>query len=101
MPTLNYQEITLLKHILTTTGETEMSADGKESLAPRKLKDEVEVSQRRHFVKNTKEITDSLETKVRDLANAHNKLVEDLREEYKKENPPEDLPEDATPEEKK
>lgn len=86
---LNYQELTLLKHIISSTGETELGADGKETLSPRKLNSE-ESSQRRHFVKATKDITDTVEETVRELSTAHNNLVQEVRDEYKKENPIED-----------
>lgn len=79
---LDYSEISLLRHILTTTGDTELSPDGKEGLSPRRLNGE-DSSQRRWYTKATKEVADAVETKVKEMQEAHNALVEKVRTEYK------------------
>lgn len=80
---LNYSEIKLLTHVLTTTGETEMGQDGKETLSPRRLNGE-ESAQRRHFVKAVKDIVENTEKTVRELSDAHNAVVKEVREEKEK-----------------
>lgn len=100
---LNYSEISLLRHILTTTGETELQPNGQEGLSPRKLNGE-ESSQRRWYTKATKEITEPIEAKVKEIQETHNALVETTREQYKKDNPKKESAEGApeiTPEQKK
>src|SRR3990167_2680608 len=82
---LSYSEIALLRHIFTTTGDTEIQANGQEGLSPRRLNGE-ESSQRRHYTKATKESAELIETKVKEIQETHNALVESTREQYKKDN---------------
>src|SRR3990167_11381907 len=82
---LSYSEIALLRHIFTTTGDTELQANGQEGLSPRRLNGE-ESSQRRHYSKAAKEIVEPIEARIKEIQETHNALVESTREQYKKDN---------------
>lgn len=103
---LSFTEISFIRHVLNTTGEVETGPEGKEVLSARRLKDSVEVSQRRHFAKNTKEIIEAVQETLTTKQNEIKQLTDEKKEEFSKENPKEEvslpeLPETATEEEKK
>ena len=79
-----YNEITLLKHTLSFTGETELGVEGKDVPSARKLNGK-ESSQRRHFIKNTEEVTKGIEEKIREMQTKHNELLEEVKKEHKAE----------------
>ena len=103
---LSFTEISFVQHVLNTTGEIETNSEGREALSARRLKDPVEVSQRRHFTLNTKEIIEKVQETVAEKQGALKTLIDEKKETFAKENPKEEvssaeLPETATDEEKK
>ena len=79
---LTTQAYTLLKYVLSFTGEKEVNQKDEEVLSARKLNSE-ESSQRRHFFANTKELFSDYEQKVAELRNEYNKQLEKKKTELK------------------
>ena len=79
MLNVSKQALSLLKVVLTTTGEKELNAEGNEVSSPLRLSGE-ESSQRRHFLKAVDPI-------LTELGETQNKLFEDVKEAYRKSSP--------------
>lgn len=77
---LNFNEISLLRYVLATTGEKEIGRnnEGKEVEmdAPRRLNGE-DSAQRRHFFKNTQEFIDEIQNNLRVSGDEYRKDLED------------------------
>ena len=72
---LSFTEISFVRHVLNTTGETETNAEGREVLSARRLKDPVEVSQRRHSTINTNEIIEKIQEVITEKHSAIKSLT--------------------------
>lgn len=83
---MSYTEATLLKYVLSYTGEKEVNDKGLEVPARRRLGSE-ESSHRGQFHKACAEMFESVETKAKELANAHNAKVEEKSKALKKDSP--------------
>jgi len=76
---LTKQALSLLKVVLTTTGEKELNLEGQEVTSSRRLNGE-ESAQRRHFLK----VADPI---LEELGKSQTDFLESAKEAYKKENP--------------
>ena len=75
---LTISQINIFKGVLAYTGEVEVDPKGNEIPTGRKLMGE-EMSQRRHFKKNTEEVLEEYNKKFQKTVEKHNKLVEDKK----------------------
>lgn len=83
---LNFNQISLVRFLLSATGEKQMDRENQEVDVPLKLNNEESI-QRRFFFKNTQEIVDKVNQEINLLTTAHNQEVEELRTKLKEKNP--------------
>lgn len=95
---LNFNQISLIRFVLSATGEKEMNPQNQEVDVPLKLNNE-ESTQRRFFFKNTQEIVDKTNQEINLLTTLHNEQVEELRIKLKEKNPKKEQLEDTKYEE--
>jgi len=77
---MSFNAVSLLRHVLTLTGETEVNADGQTMPSRRRLNVR-ESRERSAFLSSTKEFHNNISTEIRAAWQAHQELVQGRRDE--------------------